>query len=64
MVDNGLIKDVVIKENDDIKQKIESNFSMLQDREWVFRTTSSRRNYTKVYKLTDEISVNYALIKR
>jgi hypothetical protein len=63
MVDNGLIKDIIIKENDNIIQKIESNFLMLQDREWVFRT-SSKKNYTREYRLTEGISVNYALIKR
>jgi hypothetical protein len=63
MVDNGLIKDIIIKENDNIIQKIESNFLMLQDRKWVFRT-SSKKNYTREYRLTEGISVNYALIKR
>jgi hypothetical protein len=63
MMDNGFIKDVVIKENDDVIKKIESNFLMLQDREWVFRTTS-KKNYTKEYKLTEGIPVNYSLIKR
>lgn len=63
MVNSGLIKDIFIKEDDDIIQKIESNFPMLQDREWIFRMTS-KKNYTKEYKLTEGISVNYALIKR
>lgn len=63
MVDVGLIKDITIKENDDIIRKIESNFLMLLDREWVFRTTS-KKNHTREYKLTEGVSVNYALIKR
>jgi len=64
MINSELIKDIFIKENDDIIQKIESNFPMLQDREWCFRTTS-KKNHTKEYKLTEGIPVNYyALIKR
>jgi len=36
---------------------------MLKDREWTFRTSSS--NHTTVeYTLSDEIIINYALIKR
>lgn len=62
-MNDGLIRDVTIKENDDIVRKIESNFPMLQDREWVFRTTS-KKNHTREYKLTEGISVNYSLIKR
>lgn len=63
MVEAGLIKDVSIKETDDIIQKIENNFTMLQDKEWTFRITS-QRNMTKEYTLTNDIPINFALIKR
>ncbi|GBC11219.2 uncharacterized protein OCT59_025640 [Rhizophagus irregularis] len=61
--DAGLIKDITFKETDNIIQKIESNFPALADREWTFRSTST--NHTTVeYVLTDEVTLNFALIKR
>ena len=59
----GYIKDITIKETDDIMQKIQETFPVLLGKDWTLRN-SSQKGWTTEYKLAPGLSVTYALIRR
>ncbi len=63
MYNGGYIKEVIIKETDNIIQKIEETFPILLEREWTLRH-SSARSCTMEYNPPVGQNISYALIKR